>query len=163
MRIRYALASVLVLLVVLVTAAAATTGFVASLNALQEVPVNASPATGTGVFVLDNSQTSLTYSVTFSGLVSGITASHIHRGVPGVNGSVIVPFALGAAAGLTSGSFSGTAAVTASTVISMIHDSTYANIHTGTFPGGEIRGPTHMDATPASKTTWGRVKALYTR
>src|SRR5262245_9413846 len=103
MRIRYALASVLVLLVVLVTAAAATTGFQASLNNLQEVPANGSPGTGNAVFVLDNSQTSLSYSVTFSGLVAGITASHIHRGVPGVNGSVIVPFALGAALGQTSG------------------------------------------------------------
>src|SRR6185436_4113782 len=93
MRIRYALATVLMLLLVLATAATGTTGFFSSLSGLNEVPPNASPGTGTAVFVLDNAQTSLTYSVTFSGLTAGTTASHIHRGVPGVNGSVIVPFA----------------------------------------------------------------------
>lgn len=163
MRLRYALATVLMLLLVLVTAATATTGFFSSLSGLNEVPANASPATGTAVYVLDNSQTSLSYSLTFSGLVAGSTASHIHRGVPGINGPVIVPFALGVALGQTSGSFSGNAAVDASIVLSMIHDSTYSNIHSGTFPGGEIRGPVHMDATPTSRTSWGRVKALYTR
>jgi len=163
MRIRYTLAVVLMLLLVLAAVATATTGFVSSLNGLQEVPANASPGTGTAVYVLDNTQTSLSYSVTFSGLTAGTTASHIHRGVVGVNGSVIVPFALGAALGQTSGSFNGVATVVLSTVLSMIHDSTYTNIHTGNFPGGEIRGPVHMDATPATRTTWGRVKALYTR
>src|SRR6188474_2428140 len=64
MRIRYTLAVVLMLLLVLAAVATATTGFVSSLNGLQEVPANASPGTGTAVYVLDNTQTSLSYSVT---------------------------------------------------------------------------------------------------
>src|SRR5262249_10920096 len=70
-RIRYptAAALVLVLAIALAPVAGATTGYSATLSGLQEVPANASPGTGSAFFVLDNSGTTMTWSVTFSGLV----------------------------------------------------------------------------------------------
>src|SRR5207244_3720172 len=69
MRIRYTLVLSLVSLLAVATAAMATTGFFASLSGIQEVPPNGSPGTGTGTFIVDNAGTSMSYSVTFSGLV----------------------------------------------------------------------------------------------
>src|SRR5215813_7386203 len=45
---------------------------------------------GTGVFTASVNSTSLTYTLTFSGLSSAAIASHIHFGQKGVNGSVFV-------------------------------------------------------------------------
>ena len=69
MRIRYSLIATLVTALA-VAPALADTGFIANLSGLNEVGPNASPASGTGFFVLNNAGTLLTYSVTYSGLLA---------------------------------------------------------------------------------------------
>ena len=52
--------------------------FVADLTQALEVPPTGSPGTGTAIVVLDTTANTMHVHVTFSGLTSGTTASHIH-------------------------------------------------------------------------------------
>src|SRR5512140_1640095 len=63
--------------------------FTATLTGAQETPPNASPATGTGVFYLNDPGDSLHFSVHWSGLTGTFTATHIHHAPPGVPGPII--------------------------------------------------------------------------
>src|SRR6185295_14479293 len=69
--------------------------FITDLNGSNEVPANASPATGSGIFSYDDVSNDLTYHITFSGLVATETAAHFHVAPPGVAGPVVFPLPLG--------------------------------------------------------------------
>src|SRR5437660_5483101 len=57
-----------------------------------EVPPNSSAATGNATVTVDGNK-NLTYTVTFSGLTTGLTGAHIHMpAAPGTNAAVVVPF-----------------------------------------------------------------------
>src|SRR4051794_14532434 len=60
------------------TANATTFIFKASLDGASEVPPNASPGTGLGVFAFDDVLHTLIVDVTFSGLIGTTTAAHVH-------------------------------------------------------------------------------------
>ena len=130
------------------------THFTATLSGANEVPANASTATGTASYTLNG--TTVNYTITYTGLSAAPSGSHIHVGPAGVSGSVVVPFT-----GLpttTSGTFSGSftasnvAAGTAggvtitagsldSLLAAMRAGNTYTNVHAApTYGGGEIRG-----------------------
>jgi hypothetical protein len=77
--------------------------FTANLNGLQEVGPNASTATGTASFVLNDPMTQLTMSVVINGIdvngtqtpgsnLDNLTNAHIHAAPPGVNGGVVWGF-----------------------------------------------------------------------
>lgn len=116
----------------------------APLLGTNEVPPNASPAVGFITFTFDQSTSTSTWIVTFSGLLAPATASHVHSpAAPGSNAAVVVPLTVIPVA--TSGTFTGssttligrTAAQFANDILT---GNAYANIHTSVFPGGEIRG-----------------------
>ena len=157
MRSRYMLALAALLLVP--SAAYSATGFSTTLSGASEVPPNASTGSGTAVVILNDAQTQLSYTVNYTGLVAGVTASHIHKAAIGVNGSVIFGFT--PPLGTTSGSFGGVIAVTPANVADLVGGLYYVNIHSTTYPGGELRGQLAGDATPSQRGTWGRIKALY--
>jgi hypothetical protein len=143
--------------VLAVPAARADTGFSVSMNGAQAG--TPSPGTGSGTIILNNAQDQIVYSMTYSGLVAARTNQHIHGpAAPGVTAGVLVPLS---ATGTTSGTLSGTAAVTPTIVGYLLAGNTYVNIHSGTYPGGEIRGQVLLDPTPTHATTWGRIKQLY--
>jgi hypothetical protein len=158
MRLRYSLITALALSLSIAPAHAAT-GFSIVLDALQEVPPNLSPGSGSGFCILDNAGTSLTYTITYSNLTANRTAAHFHGPAgPGVNAGVV--FAI-AGAGPTSDTITGTWPIDATNVARLNSGQLYVNIHTGNFPGGEIRGQIHADPTPTHAVSWGRIKALY--
>ena len=121
---------------------------------------------GSGTFTatLDTSTNVFTYTVQFSGLTSNVTSGHIHGPfTPGgaTNSAGVIlnfdPTAANSAPGATftkgatSGTASGTITLTAATQISstvngdslkklLLAGKTYANIHTASNGGGEIRG-----------------------
>jgi hypothetical protein len=103
------------------------------LSGAQEVPPNRSAATGMGKIVFENDR-SLTGSVTTTGMVG--TAAHIHEGAAGVNGPVVIP--------LTKNG--DTYTVPAGIKLSDSHFASlqlgnlYINVHSATYPGGEVRG-----------------------
>ncbi len=129
--------------------------FVATLNGANEVPPTGSNATGMANFTLSSDGASVHYLVQVSNIVNA-SASHIHTGAPGVNGGVVVLLFPVPPATAKVGSFSGTlaegdftvanlsgtlAGQPLSTLLAMMtNGTTYGNVHTTQFPGGEIRG-----------------------
>lgn len=109
--------------------------FKISMDANQEVPPTMSPAKATGWAVFSKNINDLNYSITYAKLTAPLTAAHFHHGAPGVPGNVVIPI-----------SFTGNQIVFKQTSIPdsvtrmLIRGEVYANIHTSTYPGGEIRG-----------------------
>jgi hypothetical protein len=145
----------------------------AALAGTNENPSNASPGTGFAIVTVNDVLNTMEVNVTFSGLTTGNTASHIHCCVaPGGNAGVatITPTFTGFPSGVTSGSYDhvfdltsagtynpafitlqGSVASAESVLLAgLAADLTYLNIHTTTFPGGEIRG--FLVATPEPGT-----------
>jgi hypothetical protein len=131
------------------------THFTATMSSANETPASPHPnASATGSATYDVSGTTVTYSVTFSGLSGNASAGHIHVGISTEAGGVVVPFTVPAA---TSGTFTGSFTATDvragttpnqtivagdfnSMLSAMRAGATYTNIHTASNPAGEIRG-----------------------
>ena len=138
--------------------------YTATLSAANENPPTASSGTGASTVVLDTTAHTLSVSVTFSGLTSGTTASHIHCCVAPPNNAGVAtttPTFIGFPLGVTSGTYSQTfstlaastwnpafitstggtpATAEAALAAGLDAGQAYLNIHTTNFPGGEIRG-----------------------
>jgi hypothetical protein len=161
----------LLLLVGLVPAAAQTQEgrkFKATLISYEEVPALSNTGAGTFELLIDSTDTSFDYELSFSGISgTGATQSHIHIGQKGVTGGITVFFCsnlgngpLGTQACPANGTVSGT--ITAANVIgptgqgiaagefaevlkAIRAGNVYANVHSVLFPGGEIRGQLFHD------------------
>ena len=145
---------------------AVATTYAAALSGPNESPANTSPGTGVARVDLDLAAHTLRVQVSFSGLVAPTTASHIHActSVP-LSGTASVatqtPSFIGFPLGVTSGTFdrtfntldpatyragfltaSGGTAAGAEAVLAdcLAAGKAYLNIHSTTFPNGEIRG-----------------------
>jgi len=117
---------------------AAVVNWTGSLDAAQEVPSNASPGTGSAFGTLDDATGLLGWNISWSGLSGQAVAMHFHGPAgPGVNTGVQVN--IGSISGLISASI-GFAVISASQMNDFLDDKWYINIHTSSFPGGEIRG-----------------------
>jgi hypothetical protein len=137
--------------------------FTASLNGHNETPAVHTMGTGNLTLTI-NSDNTISYTLTYSGLNSAATMAHIHFGQPNVAGGVVIWFCGPAAPAkqtCPAGTGSATATVTGTVaaadvqeltaqgikagdlaaVLEEIHDGFgYANVHTQTSPLGEIRG-----------------------
>jgi len=129
---------------------AAQTRFKADLNGNQEVPPVKTDAVGD--FKLTIYKRSLSFELNVSGLMNP-TGAHIHKGKRGENGPPVAGLFGGPA---KEGAFSGILAegsITEESLLGELQGKTvadlvrllksgnaYVNIHTGTFPEGEIRG-----------------------
>src|SRR5215212_453168 len=174
-RLRF-LAFALVALLAAVGAAGAqpaqTRTYTATLIPTEEVPPNASTATGQATFQLSADGQSLSYRITVNN-IQNVIASHIHIGAKGENGPVVFPLFGPAPAGggaksgvLSEGAagasnLSGTLAgqPLSALITQMDAGRAYVNVHTdngqappnqgpGDLPGGEIRGQIATQATP---------------
>jgi len=137
---------------------AATITFTAVMLGSNEVPPNASTASGFATVVLNGDI--LTVNESFTGLIGGTaSAAHIHCcAIPGVSAPVVIPFAGFPAA--TSGTYAHTfdlstfsfgGGLTEATFLTGLESGlAYVNIHDATFPGGEIRGQLIATPEPAS-------------
>jgi len=111
-----------------------TTGL-ATLNGAQEVPPNASMATGRGTLVVDSTTREILIGyVTHN--VAGANAAHIHTGIPGVIGGVRVTLNLGTNVATAPQG----ATMTAQDMADLAINYLYFNVHNPTYPDGEIRG-----------------------
>lgn len=129
--------TVFVILFVTLTAQASTT-FTARLTGTQETPPTGATATGTGTVVLNDAQDTITYTLTFSGLGSPQSLAHIHA--PAAPGATAAPLIDIGSNGQTADTFSGSSPVTAQQVADLKGGLWYFNVHSQTFPNGEIRG-----------------------
>jgi hypothetical protein len=153
--------------------------FVTTLTGSQEVPPNASPGIGSALVTLDTATNLLTINTSFAGLISPTVAAHIHCCTPpGANAMVAtqVPSFPGFPLGVTTGTFLQTfdltlastynpafitanggtvAGAQAAFITGLLNGQTYLNIHTMTFPGGEIRGQLQAIPEPATLLLMG--------
>jgi hypothetical protein len=145
--------------------------YIATLSGLNEAVPNASPGTGYAVVVVDTVANTMSVQVTFSDLVAGTAASHIHcctavpyTGTAGV--ATATPYFPGFPIGVTSGAYGpvsfdltsaasynpafvaangGSVSASEATLLAgLAGGSAYFNIHTTTYPAGEIRGFLHV-------------------
>ena len=138
----------------------------ASLSGPNESPPNASPGTGTALVDYDDAAHTLRLQVAFSGLQGTTTNSHIHgptlvplTGIANV--ITTTPTFAGFPAGVTSGTYDNTLDLTQSSswnapyitanggtpagaeaafAAALAAGTTYLNIHSSVYGGGEIRG-----------------------
>ena len=135
--------------------------FKANLTGFQEVPAVSSFGSGTFTAVIDDDAQTITYELSFGGLNSTTLFAHIHLGQRGANGGVAAflcgggdkppcPAGTGAtetvsgvidAADVIGPAGQGIAAGEFDELVRAIRARvTYANVHSMTQPGGEIRG-----------------------
>jgi len=138
--------------------------FSAVLRGITENPATPSPGLGVAVVGYDSSDHSLSVATIFTGLLSGVTAAHIHCCVdpPGNTGvATAVPTFPGFPSGVTNGLYSQVFDLTSALSFNpafvaasggtplaaelalaggLQQGRAYFNIHTAMFPGGEIRG-----------------------
>jgi hypothetical protein len=140
--------------------------FTAVLDGPSEAPVNASPGTGFATVIFDTALHTMSLSVTFSGLLGTTTASHIHccTAVPNAGTAGVAtetPTFGGLPLGVTSGTYNNvfdltlassfnaafitanggtTASAEAALFAGAVLGDAYLNIHSTSFPRGEIRG-----------------------
>jgi len=107
--------------------------FKATLTGAQEVPTNASTATGDATLTFNT--TTKVFTVTVTHTIASPTNGHIHKGAVGVSGPPVFPFV-----SFTSPISYTSAALDATQEADLNAGLYYVNIHTVAFPNGEIRG-----------------------
>jgi len=131
-----------------VLAQPATAPLFAILLGANEVNTDATPAEANAGDLNGNGSVTLsitdTNTICFAVVVNGIAkpvAMHIHRGVAGTNGPVVVPFNLIPDSG-NPGTSSDCVRAPAALLRSIRNEPSgfYFNIHNGPFPGGALRG-----------------------
>ncbi len=106
-----------------------------------EVPPT--PSNGVGVLSSTLTDMGLVFRTTISNLTAARTASHFHNAPAGANGGVVRDIA---AEFFTAGTADGiwkandASPLTPTLMGQIVIGNIYENIHTGTFPGGEVRG-----------------------
>lgn len=138
----------------------------ADLDGYQETPTLSSPASGTLDVQISADGQSLSYTLTYSGLATNVRFAHIHIGRPAIAGGIMVflcnnitppPANVPLPPACPQGGGTVTGTVTAADVLAVTaqgvkagdfaafvaalrSEAAYGNVHTDTFPAGEIRG-----------------------
>ena len=142
-----------------VPVAHATEMFSAKLLGDNEVPPNNTAGTATFQMLIDTTTTTITFTLTFSGLSGAPSFAHLHFAPTNVAGAVMIFLCGGgnqpACPTATSGTITGTitaanvtgptaqgiAAGDLTSALEAVREGlSYANMHTANFPAGEIRG-----------------------
>jgi Cu/Zn superoxide dismutase len=109
--------------------------FAGRLSGSSEVPGNDSRATGVIGVLLNEDMTSARVNLTVDGLRGNFVGAHFHLGAAGENGPVVV--------NLTPAYYKGrlqmTVDVDSDLLEAMLRGEVYVNVHTDSFPGGEVR------------------------
>lgn len=121
-------------LVVAAGASADVKHMVMVLTGTQEVPQTPSAGLGCGYVEIDTDTNQLRYRLVFNNLTSAELGAHIHGpAAPGVNAGILHNLPTGNVK-------SGTITYAEANEAAILGGQTYVNIHTTTFPNGEIRG-----------------------
>ncbi len=118
-------------------AAAEVVALSAELKAQAEVPPNPSTAHGTAAMSLDTASRNCAWTIHFAGLSAPLSAAHFH-GPATVSGNAGILVPIDASKGQSP--LTGFATLTQAQVDEVIAGRWYINLHTRTYPGGEIRG-----------------------
>jgi len=115
-----------------------TTYLKAVLDGSQQVPANASAASGVVIVKYDMMTKFLELTGDYQNLTDAASAAHIHSPAPiGVNAGVLISLTI---SGGTTGTISGNGTLTAAQETDLLAGNMYVNVHSNTYSGGEIRG-----------------------
>ncbi|HZC55203.1 MAG TPA: CHRD domain-containing protein [Xanthobacteraceae bacterium] len=118
---------------------AATINFKAAMSGATEVPPNQTTGTGTVTATFDPATKELTWTGSFSGLTGPANAAHFHGPAePGKNAGVAIW--ISEKGKPLESPFKGSATLTDAQATDLQAGLMYANVHTTTNPGGELRG-----------------------
>ena len=108
--------------------------FLTVLRGSNEVPANNSAALGSAILTFNPVTKRFTTTVTFLDVVA--TVAHIHKGAIGTNGAVVFGFSspILSPINYTSG------VLTAAQEADLLGNAYYVNVHSASFPAGELRG-----------------------
>src|SRR4051812_8370742 len=121
--------------------------FRGTLSGSNEVPPNSSSGRGTVIVRYDIATNSLDLYGDYQNLSAPAIASHIHHGAVGVSGPVIIPLTN---TGDSTGNLSIASTLPDSLETELLAGNMYVNVHTDSFPAGEIR--TQLRPASASQT-----------
>jgi hypothetical protein len=110
--------------------------FKTTLSGANEVPARSTNGFGDVIGYYDNVKKELVLRVNYYNLRAPLTAWHIHKAAPGVNGGVLFNFGTPQ----ETGNFITIPALTADQETDLMNGNYYVNLHTSVYPGGEIRG-----------------------
>lgn len=135
----------------LITPAAYGQNFGAVLTGAQEPQGGDPDGVGTATVTFNANRTEVTFQISFSAIGTTLTGGHIHRGVFGVNGSVVIGF-IASSTTITNGRIFQTVSLNAAEALianEIIADPAgfYVNLHTPPFGGGAIRGQLSASST----------------
>jgi hypothetical protein len=137
--------------------------FRADLRGRNESPLTLSAGRGSLELTVNEMDTSAHFVLQYEGLATAVVQAHIHVGQPNINGGVTVFFCGGttrppcpASPATIEGDFTATDVIgitsqqlEANNLAKLLRairaGQTYANVHTQTSPGGEIRGQISVD------------------
>jgi hypothetical protein len=151
-QITFACALALALLLPAASASAQTVNMTAALTGGEENPGVLTGAVGTAELALDVTNREISVTLRLFNLPASTTAGHIHAGPKGLNGPVVIDFPIPAgrtgditlAFRVGAGQFRPRPEIGIHSIEDMIQTisggGAYINVHTSTFPGGEIRG-----------------------
>jgi len=108
--------------------------FSATLRGAEAVPPAPSTASGAGLVTVDPDGRTLNASVVPSGMID--TDAHIHLGLPGTAGPVVIPLAKAAGTAV----WTARVPLTEAQFAALRDGNYYFDVHSPSFPNGEIRG-----------------------
>lgn len=115
--------------------------------------------TGSATITLDDVTNLLSWNISWSGLSGTLTVAHFHGpALPSQNAGVQVDWL--SISGGTSPSI-GSTTITAGQAADLLNDLWYINIHTTTFPAGEIRGQVILVPEPSALLLVGAAMLAY--
>jgi hypothetical protein len=150
--------------------------YTADLSGSNESPPNSSPGTGQAAVTIDDGALTMQIEAIFNGLQGNSTVAHIHAAtaVPGTGNAGVAtttPTFAGFPAGVRNGSYSNslnlldpasynpafitanggsTTSASAALISAIAAGRAYFNLHSTSFPGGELRGFLTPASSPAS-------------
>lgn len=111
-----------------------------TLNGANEVPGPGDPdGTGLASITVVSDQNEVCFAIHVSGIALPATAAHIHQGIGGVAGPIVVTLAPPDASGVSSGCVVGLAHDLVTAILAN-PGSYYVNVHTTDYPNGALRG-----------------------
>jgi hypothetical protein len=117
----------------------------ARIDGSQQVPSVATMAQGVAGLMLNSTRDTLCVTVSFTGLSGALMGAHIHEGLPGINGPVLIDLTSGINGSLVTATVTGSN-LPMSVLTKLLSGECYINLHTSAFPNGEIRGQLMIEA-----------------